>query len=50
MSNRLEVATEVDVKRYCLYGDSGYKLRWFMDVPHQGAQQTVGKKYFNKEM
>ena len=24
-------------RQYCLYGDSGYSRRWFLEVPYQGS-------------
>lgn len=32
--------SDVGGKRYCLYGDSGYNWRWFLDVPFEGTMLT----------
>ena len=36
--------------RYCIYGDSGYNSRWFMEVPFQEARLTAAQKAFNTAM
>ena len=41
---------EVDVVCYCIYGDSGYNPRWFMEVPFQGATLSTAQLAFNKAM
>ena len=34
----------------CIYGDSGYNARWFMEVQFQGATLTAAQKAFNSAM
>ena len=40
----------VSGSRYCLYGDSGYNQRWYMEVLFQGSNLTLTPKAFNKAM
>ena len=37
-------------KQYCIYGDSGYNQRWFIDVPFQGSNIFPAQCAFNKAM
>lgn len=46
----LPMVLEVDGVRYCIYGDSGYNARWYMEVPFQGATLSAAQKAFNKAM
>lgn len=46
----LPAALDFEGKRYCIYGDSGYNRRWFMEVPNQGSNLTGNQKAFNKAM
>lgn len=46
----LEELMFVDGVQYCLYGDSGYNERSFLEVPFQGSQLTGYQKAFNKAM
>ena len=41
---------EVAGTRYCLYGDSGYSRRWYLEVPFQGSQLTGAQSAFNGAM
>lgn len=36
--------------QYCLFGDSGYNRRWFMEVPFQGSNISPNQIAFNKAM
>lgn len=40
----------VQGKRYCIYGDSGYNQRWFIDVPFQGSNVSPAQSAFNRAM
>ena len=40
----------VQGKQYCIYGDSGYDQRWFIDVPFQGSNVSPAQSAFNREM
>lgn len=40
----------IDGKQYCLYGDSGYARRLYLEVPFSGAHVTYGQRAFNKAM
>ena len=40
----------VQGKRYCIYGDSGYNQRWFIDVPFQGSNVSPAQVAFNRAM
>jgi nuclease HARBI1 len=47
---RLEVKMTINGIQYCIYGDSGYNLRPFMEVPYQGSNLPEEQKYLNKAM
>eukprot|EP00171_Calliarthron_tuberculosum_P005259 IDg5259t1 len=36
--------------QYCLYGDSGYVRRWFLQVPYDGSNINVDEREMNKAM
>lgn len=36
--------------QYCLYGDSGYNSRSFLEVPFMGASLSIWQKEFNEVM
>ena len=40
----------VDGKQYCVYGDSGYNRRSYMEVPIQGSHLSNAQKAFNAAM
>ena len=50
LDEQLPVLLNVEGKRYCLYGDSGYSRRWFMEVPYQGSALSAEQRVFNKSM
>lgn len=41
---------DIDGVRYCIYGDSGYSRRWYLEVPFQGATLTAAQRAFNSAM
>lgn len=41
---------EIDGVCYCLYGDSGYARRWYLEVPYQGANLNLAQRVFNETM
>ena len=36
--------------QFCIYGDSGYNLRLYMEVPYQGSNLSEEQKSLNKAM
>jgi nuclease HARBI1 len=40
----------INGNQYCIYGDSGYNLRPFMEIPYQGSNFSEEQKYLNKAM
>lgn len=50
LEDTLPVLLDVNDKRYCIFGDSGYSRRWFLEVPFQGSNLTAEQKAFNKAM
>lgn len=40
----------IDGTQYCIYGDSGYNSRSFLEVPFQGTTLTSGQSAFNRAM
>lgn len=47
---QLENALLVGSRRFCIYGDSGYNARDYMEVPLQGANLSDNQKAFNTAM
>lgn len=41
---------DINSVRYCLFGDSRYNRRWFMDVPFKGINLSPQNISFNKAM
>ena len=41
---------EIDGKRFCLFGDSGYNRRWYMEVPFQGSELSAAQRAFDRAM
>ena len=50
LDDHLSEILEVDSERYCIYGDSGYNRRWFMEVSYQGSHLTPPQVAFNRAM
>lgn len=50
IEDQLSLYLIVDGKQYCIYGDSGYNQRDFMDVPFQGGALNADMRAFNKAM
>ena len=50
LDEQLPTLLNVEGKKYCLYGDSGYSRRWFMEVPYQGRNLSAEQRAFNKSM
>ena len=46
----LSSVIDIDWKRFCLYGESGYNRRWYMEVPFQGRELSAAQRAFNKAM
>ena len=40
----------INGKQYCVYGDSGYNLRLYLQVPYQGAERPADERAFNLPM
>lgn len=41
---------DLPLKRFCIYGDSGYNRRWYIEVPHQGSNLSAAQSAFNRAM
>ena len=50
IEEQLPSALLVDGKQYCIYGDSGYNRRIFLEVPFQGSSLSSAQKAFNAGM
>ena len=50
LEEKLPPLLDVEGERYCLYGDSGYSRRWFLEVPYQGSNLTSAQRAFNRAM
>ena len=50
LDDHLSEVLDVDGERYCIYGNSGYNRRWFVEVPYQGSNLTPPHVAFDKEM
>lgn len=50
MDAQLESAMYHDAREYCIYGDSGYNARWFLECPFQGADLNANQRAFNAAM
>ena len=40
----------IDGRQYVVFGDSGYSVRVFMEIPFEGTNLSAIKKAFNKSM
>lgn len=50
LDEQLEDVMVVDDVQYCIYGDSGYNERAFLEIPFQGSSLTENQAAFNKAM
>ena len=50
IEEQLEKVLQIEGKQFCIYRDSGYNARPYMDVPFQGSSLTTEKSAFNKSM
>ena len=50
LEENLEEVMMVNGIQYCLYGDSGYSLRLFLEVPFQGSNLTHSQRALNVAM
>lgn len=50
IEEQLSVCLMVNGVQYCIYGDSGYNRRVFMEVPFDGSNLTAGQRAFNEAM
>lgn len=50
LDKQLEAVVEVNGVQFCIYGDSGYKHRIYMQVPFQGSHIPVAEAAFNTAM
>ena len=50
MDSLLPVVLDVNGKRFCVYTDSGYNRRWYLEAPFQGSNLKANQLEFNKTM
>ena len=50
LNEHLPEILNIDGERYCIYGDSGYNRRWFIEVPYQGSNLTPAQVAFYTAM
>eukprot|EP00171_Calliarthron_tuberculosum_P009482 IDg9482t1 len=50
LDEQLPSLLNIEGKRYCLYGDSGYSKRWYMEVPYQGSNLNAEQRALYKAM
>lgn len=50
IDEKLPVVLKIFGTLFCIYGDSGYSQRHFMEIPFEGSQLTDGKRDFTKAM
>jgi len=50
LDETLPALLDVSGTRYCIYGDSGYNRRWYLEVPFKGTTLTPAQTAFNKAM
>jgi nuclease HARBI1 len=50
IDSQLEEKLMVNGIQFCIYGDSGYNLRPYMEVPYQGSNLSEEQKSLNKAM
>jgi len=50
IDEQLNNALLVDGKQFCIYGDSGYNWRSYLEIPFQGAALSEDQTAFNKAM
>ncbi len=50
IEEQLEKFLQIEGKQFCIYGDSGYNARPFMDVPFQESSLTPEQSAFHKSM
>ena len=48
LDTHLPEVLDIGGKRYCIFGDSGYNRRWFMEIPFQGSNLSAQQVAFNK--
>ena len=50
LDTHLPEVLHIGAKGYCIFGDSGYNRRWFMEILFQGSNLSVQQVAFNKAM
>lgn len=50
MDEELEETLSIHGRQFCVFEDSGYNRRWFLDTTWKGASLTAGQKPLNKAM
>ena len=46
----LPVVFEIGARKFCVYSDSGYNPRWYLEVPFQGSNLSAQQRAYNKLM
>eukprot|EP00171_Calliarthron_tuberculosum_P012935 IDg12935t1 len=41
----LPTILEVNEQKYCIFGESGYNRRWFMEIPYQGSNLVLSSHH-----
>jgi DDE superfamily endonuclease len=50
LDNQLAEKLCIGGTQYCLYGDSGYSQREYLEIPYQGSALSAHQRAFNKQM